>query len=113
MRASAGMTSVRKLITAVLLASLTCAPALARADVTRSGHEATSEVGKRIAQPQEADVSSGLVSPISPGSPMDYAAREAAAPQLASFAGGSSGIYIGTGALVVVLLVVVIVLLVR
>jgi len=44
---------------------------------------------------------------------MDYAAREAAAPQLASFAGGSSGIYIGTGALVVVLLVVVIVLLVR
>jgi hypothetical protein len=43
----------------------------------------------------------------------DYAAREAAAPQLAGFAGGSGGIYIGTGALVVALLVVVIVLVVH
>jgi hypothetical protein len=42
-----------------------------------------------------------------------YATREAAAPQLAEFTGGSGGIYIGTGALVVALIVVVVVLIVR
>jgi len=43
----------------------------------------------------------------------DYAAREAAAPQLAGFAGGGGDVYIGTGALVVALLVVIVVLIVR
>jgi hypothetical protein len=36
---------------------------------------------------------------VSPDSARDYAAREAAAPQLAEFASGSGGIYIGTGVL--------------
>jgi hypothetical protein len=48
---------------------------------------------------------------VAPGEAADYAAREAAAPELANFAGGRGGIYIGGGTVVVVLLVVVIVLL--
>jgi hypothetical protein len=52
-------------------------------------------------------------SKVSPDSARDYAAREAAAPQLAEFAGGSGGIYIGTGVLVVALVVVVIILVLR
>jgi hypothetical protein len=40
----------------------------------------------------------------------DYAAREAAAPQLGAFQGGDVGIYIGGSALGVVLVVVLIVL---
>jgi hypothetical protein len=50
---------------------------------------------------------------VSPDSARDYAAREAAAPQLAEFASGSGGIYIGTGVLVVALVVVVIILVLR
>jgi len=61
-------------------------------------------------RPHIADIDFG---PKVPGSPQDYAAREAAAPQLAGFSGGGGGIYIGTGALVVALLVVVVILLVR
>jgi hypothetical protein len=101
--------SVRSLITAALLVALSCAPTLAQAAATPSYpsyYGAAGEVsGKKLAQPAQLDVS--------PGSPQDYAAREAAAPQLAAFSGGGGGIYIGTGALVVALLVVVVVLLVR
>ena len=47
------------------------------------------------------------------GESATYAAREAAAPALAAFAGGErGGIYIGGSALVIVLLVVIIVILV-
>lgn len=42
----------------------------------------------------------------------DYAAREAAAPELAQFTGGDGGIYIGGGVLTVVLLVLLILILV-
>ena len=47
-----------------------------------------------------------------PGEAAGYAAREAAAPALAQFAGGGGGIYIGSGAVVVLLLVIIIVLLI-
>jgi len=97
---------MRGLTTAILVVALTCAPTLAQAGVTPTSHGAAGEVSsKRLAQPEQLDVS--------PGSPQDYAAREAAAPQLAGFAGGGGGIYIGTGALVVGLLVVIVILLVR
>jgi hypothetical protein len=97
---------MRRSVTAILLVALACAPTLAQAAVTPSYHGAAGEVpGEKLAQPERLDVS--------PGSPQDYAAREAAAPQLAGFSGGGGGIYIGTGALVVALLVVVVILLVR
>jgi hypothetical protein len=89
-----------------LLVALSCAPTFAQASVTPSSYGTAGEVpGKKFAQPEQLD--------FSPGSPQDYAAREAASPQLAGFAGGGGGIYIGTGALVVGLLVVIVILLVR
>jgi hypothetical protein len=39
----------------------------------------------------------------------NYAAREAATPQLADFEGGRGGIWIGTGALVVIAIVLIVV----
>jgi hypothetical protein len=39
----------------------------------------------------------------------NYAAREAATPQLADFEGGGGGIWLGTGALVVIAIVLIIV----
>jgi hypothetical protein len=56
-----------------------------------------------------------LVAPSAVGDPpseaVGYAAREAAAPELGSFAGGHVGIYIGGSALGVVLVVLLIVIL--
>jgi hypothetical protein len=97
---------MKKFITGVLLVALSCVPSLAQADVS---HDPQAEEGRAphnsLAQPTPIEVS--------PGSAPDYAAREAAAPQLAEFAGGGGGIYIGTGALVVALLVVIVVLVVH
>jgi hypothetical protein len=93
-------------MTAVLLVALSCAPSLAQAAITPSSYRAAGDIpGKQLAQPEQRDVS--------PGSPQDYAAREAAAPQLAAFSGGGGGLYIGTGVLVVALLVVLVIVLVR
>jgi hypothetical protein len=97
---------MRRLMTVVLLVALPCAPALAQAAVTPSSHRVSGETpGTKLAQPEQLDVS--------PGSPQEYATREAAAPQLAAFSGGGGGIYIGTGVLVVALLVVLVIVLVR
>jgi hypothetical protein len=89
---------------AALLAAFVCAPSFGWAETT--GARST-DVGDSIARRPvvPAPVES------SRGEAADYAAREAAAPALASFAGGGGGIYIGGGALVVVLLVVIIVIL--
>jgi hypothetical protein len=98
--------AMKRLLTATLLGVLACTPSLALAGLTPSSRCAAGELlGKNVAQPRQLDVS--------PGSPQDYARREAASPQLAGFSGGGGGIYIGTGALVVALLVVVVILLVR
>jgi len=97
---------MKRFVTGVLLVALSCVPSLAQADVIRPPRVAVGgSPDHALASPARLDVS--------PGSTLDYAAREAAAPQLASFAGGGGGIYIGTGALVVALLVVIIVLVVR
>jgi hypothetical protein len=97
---------VRKIIIGVLLVALSFVPSLALAEVTRAPHAVEGQVAQSsLAQPAPIDVS--------PGSTLDYAAREAAAPKLAAFAGGGGGIYIGTGALVVGLIVLIVVLVVR
>ena len=93
-------------ITGVLLVVLSCVPSLASAEITRSTKAAAIVVPNNSqVQPESRDVT--------PGSEQDYAVRQAAAPQLAGFAGGGGGVYIGTGAVVVALLVVVLILLVR
>ncbi len=90
----------------MLLVALSCVSALAQAEVMPTPQVAIDKVpGHALAKPAQLDVS--------PGSRSDYATREAAAPQLAGFAGGGGGIYIGSGALVVALLVVIVVLVVR
>jgi hypothetical protein len=97
---------MKKLMTGVLLVALSCIPSLAQADVKRDPQAAAGEVvGNSLAQPALPDTSRG--------SAPDYAAREAAAPQLAEFAGGGGGIYIGTGALVVGLIVLIVILVVH
>lgn len=96
----------RKLLVGVLFVALSCVPSLVQAEQARADQVTTGAIADHApTQPAQLDYP--------PGSAQDYAAREAAAPQLTSFAGGGSGIYIGTGALVVALLVVVVVLLVR
>lgn len=98
---------MQKLMTGVLLVGLSCIPSLAQADVNRDSQAAAGKgvVGNGLAQPALPDLSRG--------SAPDYAAREAAAPQLAEFAGGGGGIYIGTGALVVGLIVLIVILVVH
>ena len=90
----------------MLLVALSCVPSLAQAEGVLSPQaSAGAALGKGVTQAVPLD--------ISPGSPSDYAAREATAPQLGEFAGGGGGVYIGTGALVVGLIVLIVILLVR
>ena len=87
-----------------LLAALAGAPSLARATT----------VDAPLAAAAVAEVAGGAPVPVraAPGDAADYAAREAATPELGKFEGGSTGIYIGGGTVVVVLLVVLIVILI-
>jgi hypothetical protein len=94
---------VRKLVAGALLLALSGAPALVQAETKRQPPMGEVQ-GRSPAQP-------GPVSH-SPNEARDYAAREAAAPELAEFIGGGSGIYIGGSTLVIVLLVVLIVILI-
>jgi hypothetical protein len=97
-----------KLFTTVaLLIVLACAPSLAQAGVTVEPLVVASKVPSRPLAVPAASVDS------SPSATGSYAAREAAAPQLAEFTGGGGGVYIGTGALLVALIVVVAVLILR
>jgi hypothetical protein len=97
---------MKKFITGVLLVALCFAPSIAQAGIPRAPLAAVAETpgGQLVASAPVAD---------SPGSTRDYAAREAAAPQLGQFEGGGGGIYIGTGVLVVALVVVLIIVLIR
>ena len=98
-------TAVKRLAIAALLAAFACAPSVGWAETTGARSTAADDaIAPRNAAPVPVDSSAGEAAA--------YAAREAAAPELAAFAGGRGGIYIGSGALVVVLLVIIIVLLV-
>ncbi|MGA7741141.1 MAG: hypothetical protein ABSF35_20460 [Polyangia bacterium] len=96
---------MKKLITGVLLVALSFAPSIALAGIPGEPSAAVTETpGVQLAE-------SALVDNSLTGAP-NYAAREAATPQLAQFEGGSGGIWIGTGVLVVAV-VVLLILLVR
>jgi hypothetical protein len=95
---------MKKLMTCVLMAALLCVPSIAWSAVPAQPTAAVSEgSGARPA------ASAPVADPQANTSP--YAAREAATPQLADFEGGGGGIWIGTGALVVVAIVLIIVFL--
>jgi hypothetical protein len=95
-------------IMAGMLAILLAAPALAD-----QGARPSMRAGERTTLPSR---DASVTRPLAPRSGANgdgerYAARErATTAPLASFTGGSSGIYLGTGAVIVVLLVVVILL---
>jgi len=102
----AAKSAMRNFLLGILLVVFSSMPSIARAEGGRTPQTTTSgRSGYRTAPPAQLDVS--------PGSSYDYGAREAAAPELAGFAGGDSGIYIGSGAVVIVLLVVLIILVIR
>ena len=91
---------------AVLLLAFASAPSLARAGTINSAPAAPAAV---VETPGEQPVSS-LPASAAPGGTADYAAREAAAPELGKFQGGSVVVFIGGGTLFVVLIIVLIVL---
>ena len=96
---------MKKLIASALLVALSGAPAMVEAANGRAAPAAVGEApGPQPAQPAPVRKA--------PSGASDYAAREAAAPELGEFTGGGSGIYIGGSTLVVVLLVVLIVILI-
>jgi hypothetical protein len=96
---------MKKLITCVLMAVLLCVPSIARAAIPAQPTAAVAGVpAGGLAASAPVDDSLRSTTP-------NYAAREAAAPQLADFEGGGGGIWIGTGALVVVAIVLIIVFL--
>ena len=91
-----------------LLVALAGAPSLARAATVNAPLAAPAAVAE-VAGGSPVSRASARVAP---GDATDYAAREAATPELGRFEGGSSGIYIGGGTVVVILLVVLIVILI-
>lgn len=98
---------MKRLLISAWLMSLICVPSLAQAGVARDTTPAVVE-----AVPSVGPVKLAPLAP-TPVTTRDFAAREAAAPQLADFAGGGNGIYIGSGALVVGILVVILILVLR
>jgi hypothetical protein len=97
-------TVMKKFVMAALLAAFAGAPSVAWAGTTGGRSAPVSDTNGR------RQVASAPVEAFS-GEAAGYAAREAATPALAQFAGGGGGIYIGSGAVVVILLVIIIVLL--
>jgi len=97
---------MKKLVMAALLAAFAGAPSMAWAGTT-GGRSAP--IGDANGRRQVASAPAPV--DVFPGEAAGYAAREAATPALAQFAGGRGGIYIGSGAVVVILLVIIILIL--
>jgi hypothetical protein len=93
---------MKRLMTCVLMAVLLSVPSIARAAIPAQPTAAVAE-GPGAKPAASAAVDDSLAST------SHYAAREAATPQLADFEGGGGGIWIGTGALVVIAIVLIIV----
>ncbi len=99
-------TLMKRLMTAVLLLAFAGAPSLARAGTINS---VPSAPAASVETPGETPASSAPAS-ARPGETADYAAREATAPQLGNFRGGSAVIFIGGGTVLIVLIIILIVL---
>lgn len=97
---------IKRLMAALLLLTFASAPSLARAATINAAPVAPTGV---VEFPGEPPVSSAPASAAA-GETADYAAREASAPELGKFQGGSVTVFIGGGTLLIVLLIVLIVL---
>ena len=96
---------VKRLITTLLLLAFASAPSLARAGTINPAPATAAGVAEPAGEPP---VSSAAASAAS-GETANYAAREAAAPELGKFRGGSV-VVIGGGTVLIVLLIVLIIL---
>jgi hypothetical protein len=94
---------MKRLMAAALLLAFASAPSLARAATINGGPPAA--VTEARGEPQSATYANAA-----PGDTADYAAREAAAPGLGKFQGGSVVVFVGGGTLLIVLIIVLIVL---
>jgi hypothetical protein len=99
---------MKRLVAAALLVVFAIAPSLSRAGTINSAPPSPAAVAEA---PSESPFSSRPAS-AAPGGTGDYAAREAAAPQLGDFKGGSVVVFVGGGTLLVVIIIILIVLLV-
>ena len=95
---------MKKLIASALLVVLSGVTSIARAELAPAPRPVVAEAPARPAAQPTAPAPSSEAS--------QYAAREAAAPQLGEFQGGDTAIYIGSGAVTVLLIVLLVVLLV-
>ncbi len=101
------MTSLMKrLMTGVLLLAFAGAPSLARAGTINTAPTAPAAVAETRGEPPIGSTPATAA----PGETADYAAREAAAPELGKFRGGSV-VVIGGGTLLIVLIVLIILVL--
>jgi hypothetical protein len=96
---------MKALVAVATLLALAGTPSIAAANITRASPPVVAQTTGLPVAAVPAPVA-GTRADAS-----DYAAREAAAPALAEFAGGGGGIYIGSGAVVIILLVIIIVIL--
>ena len=101
-------TLMKRLMTAVLLLAFAGAPSLARAGTINTAPAAPAAAVETPAGPPASSAPASAT----PGETADYAAREAAAPQLGNFKGGSAVIFIGGGTVLIVLIIILIVLLI-
>ncbi len=97
---------MKRLMAAVLLLAFASAPSLARAGTINAAPATPAAV---VETPGEPPVSSTPAS-ATQGDTADYAAREAAAPELGKFQGGSAVVFISGGTVMIVLIIVLIVL---
>jgi hypothetical protein len=94
----------KRFMTALLLLAFAGAPSLARAGTINTAPSAPAAVAELPGEPPASSAPA-----TAPGETADYAAREAAAPELGKFQGGSVVVITG-GTLLIVLLIVLIVL---
>ncbi len=95
---------MKRLMAAALLLAFACAPSIARAATIDAAPAARAAIAEASGEQQGRAPAKAA-----PGDTADYAAREAAAPGLGNFRGGSV-VVIGGGTVLVVLLIVLIVL---
>ncbi|HVZ85395.1 MAG TPA: hypothetical protein VHG72_00375 [Polyangia bacterium] len=99
---------MKRLVAAALLVVFALAPSLSRAGTINRAPPTPAAVAEA---PRESPPSPRPAN-AAPGSGGDYAAREAAAPQLGEFKGGSVVVFIGGGTLLIVVIIVLVVLIV-
>lgn len=98
---------MKRLMAAALLVLLASAPSIAQAATAEAAPLAPTAVVAGRGGPRIGSTPLGAA----PGDTADYAAREAAAPELGKFQGGSVVIFLSGGAVLVVVIIVLIVLL--